>query len=392
MRSDILILKYGEVVMKGLNRSYFDSLIIRRVKQLLADCEGEFKLDYSQSTLCIYGDEDADMEDAAQRMKRVFGIAAVCRAWRCEKDVESIRATVAEHIDELIGGAKTFKCDGRRSDKKFPLTSPELSAEIGGTVLSLKPYLTVDVKNPDVVVRLEVRDKYAAVHGGGEKGAGGMPVGSAGHGMLLLSGGIDSPVAGFLMAKRGLTLDALYFDSPPYTGQAAAEKVEALATKLCAYCGRIFLHTISLTEIQETLMSTCDERLFTVLLRRFMMRLSEMQALDVGAAALITGESLGQVASQTLSALSITNSVPEILPVFRPCIAMDKDEIVQISRYIDTFETSILPYEDCCTVFVPRHPNTRPTMEQILKEEAKLDIQGLCIRAFATRRHKKIMG
>lgn len=392
MRSDILILKYGEVVMKGLNRSYFDSMIIRRVKQLLSDCEGEFKLDYSQSTLCIYGDEDADMEDAACRMKRVFGVAAVCHAWRCEKDVEAIRRTVAEHIDELIGDAKTFKCDGRRSDKKFPLTSPELSAEIGGTVLSMKPYLTVDVKKPDVVVRLEVRDKYAAVHGGGEKGAGGMPVGSAGHGMLLLSGGIDSPVAGFLMAKRGLTLDALYFDSPPYTGQAAAEKVEALATKLCAYCGRIFLHTISLTEIQETLMSTCDERLFTVLLRRFMMRLAEMQALDVGAAALITGESLGQVASQTLSALSITNSVPKILPVFRPCIAMDKEDIVQISRSIDTFETSILPYEDCCTVFVPKHPNTRPTMERILEEEAKLDIQGLCMRAFATRRHKKIMG
>lgn len=392
MRSDILILKYGEVVMKGLNRSYFDSLIIRRVKQLLADCEGQFKLDYSQSTLMIQGDEDADMEDAAQRMKRVFGIAAVCRAWRCEKSLEAIRETVAEHIDELIGDAKTFKCDGRRSDKNFPLTSPELSAEVGGTVLSLKPYLKVDVKNPDVVVRLEVRDKYAAVHGGGEKGAGGMPAGSAGHGMLLLSGGIDSPVAGFLMAKRGLTLDALYFDSPPYTGQAAMEKVETLAKKLCAYCGRIFMHTISLTEIQETLMSTCDERLFTVLLRRFMMRLAEMQALDVGAAALITGESLGQVASQTLPALSITNSVPSVLPVFRPCIAMDKEDIVQISRSIDTFETSILPYEDCCTVFVPKHPNTRPTMEQILKEEAKLDIQGLCMRAFETRRHKKIMG
>ena len=392
MRSDILILKYGEVVMKGLNRSYFDSLIVRRVKQLLAECDGIFKLEYCQSTLMIQGDDDADMEDAAERMKRVFGIAAVCRAWRCEKTVEAIQATVAEHIDELIGDAKTFKCDGRRSDKSFPLTSPALSAEVGGTVLSLKPYLKVDVNTPDVVVRLEVRDKYAAVHGGGEKGAGGMPVGSAGHGMLLLSGGIDSPVAGFLMAKRGLTLDALYFDSPPYTGRAAMEKVEALAGKLCAFCGRIFMHTISLTEIQETLMSTCDERLFTVLLRRFMMRLAEMQALDVGAAALITGESLGQVASQTLSALSITNSVPEILPVFRPCIAMDKEEIVQISRYIDTFETSILPYEDCCTVFVPRHPNTRPTMEQILKEEAKLDIQGLCMRAFETRRHKKIMG
>lgn len=392
MRSDILILKYGEVVMKGLNRSYFDSLIVRRVKQLLADCEGVFKLEYSQSTLMIQGDEDADMEDAANRMKRVFGIAAVCRAWRCEKNVEAIQATVAEHIDELIGNAKTFKCDGRRSDKNFPLTSPALSAEVGGTVLSLKPYLKVDVKNPDVVVRLEVRDKYAAVHGGGEKGAGGMPLGSAGHGMLLLSGGIDSPVAGFLMAKRGLTLDALYFDSPPYTGQAAMEKVEALAGKLCAYCGRIFMHTISLTEIQETLMSTCDERLFTVLLRRFMMRLAEMQALDVGAAALITGESLGQVASQTLAALSITNSVPSVLPIFRPCIAMDKEDIVQISRAIDTFDTSILPYEDCCTVFVPKHPVTRPSMERILEEEAKLDVQGLCMRAFATRRHKKIMG
>ncbi|MBQ3080998.1 MAG: tRNA 4-thiouridine(8) synthase ThiI [Clostridia bacterium] len=392
MRNDILILKYGEVVMKGLNRSYFDSLIIRRVKQLLAECDGSFKLDYSQSTLMIQGDDDADMEDAAERMKRVFGIAAVCRAWQCEKSLEAIQATVAEHIDELIGDAKTFKCDGRRSDKSFPLTSPALSAEVGGTVLSLKPYLKVDVKNPDVVVRLEVRDKYAAVHGGGEKGAGGMPVGSAGHGMLLLSGGIDSPVAGFLMAKRGLTLDALYFDSPPYTGEAAMEKVETLAKKLCAYCGRIFLHTISLTEIQETLMSVCDERLFTVLLRRFMMRLAEMQALDVGAAALITGESLGQVASQTLMALSITNSVPEVLPVFRPCIAMDKEDIVQISRQIDTFETSILPYEDCCTVFVPKHPNTRPTMERILEEEAKLDIEGLCKRAFETRRHKKIMG
>ncbi len=392
MRNDILILKYGEVVMKGLNRSYFDGMIIRRVKQLLTDCEGEFKLDYSQSTLMIQGDEDADMEDAAERMKRVFGIASVCRAWQCEKSLEAIQATVAEHIDELIGDAATFKCDGRRSDKNFPLTSPELSAEVGGTVLALKPYLKVDVKNPDVVVRLEVRDKYAAVHGGGEKGAGGMPVGSAGHGMLLLSGGIDSPVAGYLMAKRGMILDALYFDSPPYTGEAAMEKVETLATKLCAYTGRIFMHTVSLTEIQETLMSTCDERLFTVLLRRFMMRLAEMQALDVGAGALITGESLGQVASQTLSALTITNSIPKILPVFRPCIAMDKEDIVQISRQIDTFETSILPYEDCCTVFVPKHPNTRPTMEQILREEEKLDIQGLCERAFATRRHKKIVG
>ncbi|MBR6594051.1 MAG: tRNA 4-thiouridine(8) synthase ThiI [Clostridia bacterium] len=389
MRSDILLLKYGEVVMKGLNRSYFDNLIVRRVKNLLKTVEGEFTLEYAQSTLCILGNEDADMEDAAEKMKRVFGVASVCRAFRCEKSVESIRETVKEHIEELVGDAKTFKCEGKRSDKSFPLSSPALSAEIGGTVLQLMPHLTVDVNRPDVVIKLEVRDKYAAVHGGGEKGAGGMPNGSAGHGMLLLSGGIDSPVAGYLMAKRGLTLDALYFDSPPYTSEAAAEKVQSLAGALAAYCGRIFMHTISLTEIQETLMSACDERLFTILLRRFMMRLAEKQALDVGAAALITGESLGQVASQTLNALSVTNAVPEI-PVFRPCIAMDKDEIVQISRKIGTFDISILPYEDCCTVFVPRHPNTRPTMEQILEEEAKLDIEGLVERAFATRRHKKI--
>lgn len=389
MRSDILLLKYGEVVMKGLNRSYFDNLIVRRVKNLLKTVEGEFTLEYAQSTLCILGSEDADMEDAAEKMKRVFGVASVCRAFRCEKTVESIRETVKEHIEELVGDARTFKCEGKRSDKSFPLSSPALSAEIGGTVLELMPHLTVDVNRPDVVIKLEVRDKYAAVHGGGEKGAGGMPNGSAGHGMLLLSGGIDSPVAGYLMAKRGLTLDALYFDSPPYTGEAAAEKVESLAVALAAYCGKIFMHTISLTEIQETLMSTCDERLFTILLRRFMMRLAEKQALDVGASALITGESLGQVASQTLNALSVTNLVPDI-PVFRPCIAMDKDEIVQISRKIGTFDISILPYEDCCTVFVPRHPNTRPTMEQILEEEAKLDIEGLVERAFATRRHKKI--
>ncbi len=391
MNNDILLLKYGEVVMKGLNRSYFDSLIVRRVKQLLKTVEGEFTLEYAQSTLCIVGSDGADMEDAAEKMKRVFGIASVCRAWRCEKTVEDIRRTVTEHIDELIGDAKTFKCEGKRSDKSFPLSSPALSGEIGGTVLELKPYLTVDVYKPDVVIKLEVRDKYAAVHGGGEKGAGGMPNGSAGHGLLLLSGGIDSPVAGYLMARRGLTLDAVYFDSPPYTSQAAEDKVAALAEALVSYCGKLHLHTISLTEIQEVLMRDCDERLFTVLLRRFMMRLAEKQAQSIGAAALITGESLGQVASQTLHALTVTNAIPD-LPVFRPCIAMDKDEIVKISRKIGTFETSILPYEDCCTVFVPRHPNTRPTLEQILEEEAKLDIDGLVERAFESRRHRKIVG
>lgn len=391
MKNEVLLLKYGEVVMKGLNRSYFDSLIVRRVKQLLKTVDGSFELEYAQSTLCIVGSDDADMADAAEKMKRVFGVASVCRAWRCDKTVESIRATVAEHLSELVGDAKTFKCEGKRSDKSFPLSSPALSGEIGGTVLELMPQLKVDVVSPEITIKLEVRDKYAAVHGGGEKGAGGMPNGSAGHGMLLLSGGIDSPVAGYLMAKRGLSLDALYFDSPPYTGQAAEDKVNALAEALALYSGKIHMHTISLTEIQDTLRSSCDERLFTILLRRFMMRLAEKQALDVNAAALITGESLGQVASQTLHALTVTDAVPQ-MPVFRPLIAMDKDEIVQISRKIGTFDISILPYEDCCTVFVPRHPNTRPTLEQVLEEEKKLDIEGLTERAFATRRHRKIVG
>ncbi len=390
MKNDILMLKYGEVVMKGLNRSYFDGLIVRRVKKLLEGL-GSFELQYAQSTLCIRGADGADMDEAADRMKRVFGVSSVCRAYSCEKTTEAIKAAVTENLDELLGDAKTFKCEGKRSDKSFPLTSPQLSAEVGAAVLSARPDLKVDVNAPDAVLRIEVRDKYAAVHGGGEKGAGGMPVGSAGHGLLLLSGGIDSPVAGYMMARRGMTLDALYFDSQPYTGALAENKVEQLAKRLSDYSGRIFMHIISLTEIQETLMKSCDERLFTVLLRRFMMRLAEMQALDVGAGALITGESLGQVASQTLHAITVTNAVPQKLPVFRPLIAMDKDDIVHTARSIGTFDISVLPYEDCCTVFVPKHPNTRPTAEQVAAEEEKLDVTGLTNRAFETRRHKKII-
>lgn len=376
--------------MKGLNRSYFDGLIVRRVKKLLEGL-GSFELQYAQSTLCIRGADGADMDEAADRMKRVFGVSSVCRAYSCEKTTEAIKAAVTENLDELLGDAKTFKCEGKRSDKSFPLTSPQLSAEVGAAVLSARPDLKVDVNAPDAVLRIEVRDKYAAVHGGGEKGAGGMPVGSAGHGLLLLSGGIDSPVAGYMMARRGMTLDALYFDSQPYTGALAENKVEQLAKRLSDYSGRIFMHIISLTEIQETLMKSCDERLFTVLLRRFMMRLAEMQALDVGAGALITGESLGQVASQTLHAITVTNAVPQKLPVFRPLIAMDKDDIVHTARSIGTFDISVLPYEDCCTVFVPKHPNTRPTAEQVAAEEEKLDVTGLTNRAFETRRHKKII-
>lgn len=390
MKCDIIILKYGEVVMKGLNRSYFDSLILRRVKRLLEGCAGAFELHYAQSTLCVKGSEGADMDGAFERMKRVFGVASVCKALSCEKTLDAIKATVAANVDGLLGSARTFKCEAKRSDKRFPLTSPELSAELGALISDLRPDLRVDVNNPDVVVITEVRDCYAAVRGGCEKGAGGLPSGSAGRALLLLSGGIDSPVAGYLMARRGLTPDALYFDSPPYTGAQAEEKVVALAQKLCRYCGRIYLHEISLTEIQETLWSTCDRKLFTVLLRRFMMRLAEKLAEELRLSALITGESLGQVASQTLDALCMTNAVPKRLPVFRPCIGMDKEEIVRMARHIGTFETSSLPYPDCCTLFVPRHPNTRPTAGAIAAEEAKIDVEGLTERAYGTRRHRKV--
>lgn len=384
MNSKIILLKYGEVVMKGLNRSYFDNLIIKRVRYLLKTVDGEFSLDYAQSTLCIRGDENADMDTAFEKMKTVFGIASVCLGFECEKSMEAVCRTVSEHMDTLIGGAKTFKCVGKRSDKRFPLNSPQICAEVGGIILEAKPYLKVDVNDPEVSVYIEIRDKYACVHGGGEKGACGMPAGSAGHGLLLLSGGIDSPVAGYLAAKRGLAIDAVYFESPPYTGEAAKQKVVDLATKLSELCGRIYLHTVSVTEIQEVLMEKCDERMFTLLLRRFMVRLAERTARSVGAEALITGESLGQVASQTLQSIAVTNAAAK-MPIFRPCITMDKDDIVVQSRKIGTFDISILPYEDCCTVFVPKHPNIRPELDKILEEEAKIPVDDLVDRAFETK-------
>ena len=383
MNSKIILLKYGEVVMKGLNRSYFDNLIIKRVRYLLKTVDGEFSLDYAQSTLCIRGDENADMDTAFEKMKTVFGIASVCLGFECEKSMDAVCRTVSEHMDTLIGGAKTFKCVGKRSDKRFPLNSPQICAEVGGIILEAKPYLKVDVNDPEVSVYIEIRDKYACVHGGGEKGACGMPAGSAGHGLLLLSGGIDSPVAGYMMAKRGLRVEAVHFESFPYTSERAKEKVLELAKEVTEYSGKMHVNIISLTKIQETLVKSCDEEYFTLLLRRFMMRLAERVARRNGALALITGESLGQVASQTMQALGVTDSAVS-LPVFRPCIGMDKEEIIEIARKIGTFDTSILPYEDCCTVFTPRHPKTRPDLEKVLEQEKRLNIEELEEEAFAT--------
>ena len=380
---EVILLKYGEIVLKGLNRNYFNTVLEKRVRRVLKTVEGEFTLDYAQSTLCVSGNDDADIDEAYSKLKKVFGIATVCRGIQCEKDMEDIKEKLREHIDELLGDAKTFKCNAKRSDKKFPLKSPEISAECGGTILESRPDMKVDVINPQRVITIEIRDRAAFIHGNGEKGAGGVPVGCSGRAMLMLSGGIDSPVAGHMIARRGAAIDAVYFETPPYTGEAAAEKVRTLAEKLTEYCGEIYLHSVSLTEIQETLVSTCKERLFTLLLRRFMVRCASALAERYGAGSLVTGESLAQVASQTMQSLAVTDAVATV-PVLRPCIGLDKDEIVVRAREIGTFETSILPYEDCCTVFTPKHPDTRPDMEEILAEEAKLDVDGLVGRALAT--------
>lgn len=382
----ILLLKYGELVLKGLNRKFFNDKLLSRVKQQLkklTDAEGgSFELEYAQSTLCVRAKDGADINAAAKLMKKVYGIVSVCTAYETEKDMDSILNIIKINARSLIGSAKSFKCEARRSDKKFPLTSPEVCALAGGAVLEVFPDLTVDVHNPDSTVFIEVRDKSAFIHSGGEKGAGGMPNGTNGKALLLLSGGIDSPVAGHLVAKRGVSLDCVYFESPPYTSDLAFDKVKQLAEKLSLYCGSIRLFSVSATEIQEKIFSDCHPEMTTILLRRFMMRLAEKVAERCGAAALVTGESLGQVASQTMPSLVVTDSVAGI-PVFRPCIGLDKEEIVTIARQIDTFETSSLPYEDCCTVFTPRHPNIRPTIEQALREEAKLDVDALIENALS---------
>ena len=380
----VLLLKYGEVVMKGLNRGYFDSLIVKRAKEMLKKAEGNFSLEYAQSTLYISGDDDADMDEAFFILKKLFGIATICIGYQCEKNMDAISSCIKQNIRSLVGKAKTFKCESKRSDKSFPLKSPEISAEVGGVILDSMHDLRVDVRNPDVTIFVEVREKYAYIHNGGEKGLGGMPSGSAGKGLLLLSGGIDSPVAGFMMSKRGISVDCVYFESPPYTSDNAKQKVIDLASKLAEYNGKLYLNCISVTEIQEELMKQCDNKLFTVLLRRFMMRLALKHALRIGAQLLITGESIGQVASQTVPAMAVTDAISTI-PVIRPCAGLDKEEIVKISRAIETFDISVLPYDDCCTVFTPKHPNTRPTLEGVLVEEAKLDVDGLVERAFETR-------
>ncbi len=382
MEKRSILLKYGELILKGDNRSYFDASLLRQIRRKLKPL-GEYRVFSSQSTVFVESEDDSLLDLALPELKKVFGIVSLSIAWRVEKNMDVILKTVGEKIAPGLVGAVSFKADARRSDKKFPLKSPEICREVGGAVLRTlgKNAPKVDVHHPQEVVWVEIREDWAYVHAGKIPGAGGMPYGTSGRALLLLSGGIDSPVAGFRMAKRGAFVDALHFESFPYTSERAKEKVMDLARKLCAYTDTINFASIRLTDLQLALQSACQEEYFTILLRRSMMRLACRVAQRQGCGAIVTGESLGQVASQTMDALRCTDAVAT-LPVYRPLIGMDKEEIVSTSRAIDCFETSILPYEDCCTVFTPRHPKLNPTLEAVLAEEAKLDLAALEDAAF----------
>lgn len=383
MIKEVILCKYGEIVLKGANRVTFESALLKEIRKRMSQF-GAFKVRYMQSTLYIEPQNDeCDMDGAYESAKKVFGIVGVNRAAVCEKNMESIMEVAKSYLPDKLFGTRTFKVEAKRSDKKFPLKSPEIAGEIGGLILSMVKGIKVDVHNPDVVVGVEVRDEYAYVRAGQEKGAGGLPIRTAGRGLLLLSGGIDSPVAGCMMAKRGMEIEALHFDSFPYTSERAKEKVMQLAQEMCEFCSKIHVHTISLTHIQEEIRDKCEEDYFTLLLRVFMMRLAEKCAREYKCAGLITGESLGQVASQTLAALAVTDAQVNI-PVFRPCIGLDKNEIVNYARAYGTFETSILPFEDCCTVFTPRHPKTQPKLDSVMAELSKLDVDMLLDEAYAT--------
>lgn len=377
---EIILIKDGELALKGLNRSSFEAMLMKNIRWRIKPF-GSFELKQSQSTITVNPlDDNADLDSAADEISRVFGIAGFSRAAVAEKDINDILDIAPVYLRDQLNEAKTFKVEAKRSDKKFPLTSPEISALVGEKLLECFPHLSVQVKDPDIKVVVEIRDR-AYIRGNQLKGAGGMPVGSSGRGMLLISGGIDSPVAAYMMAKRGVELVGIHFASPPYTSLRSEEKVHDLLAKVARYSGRIWLNTVPFTEIQEEIREKCPEEYFTIIMRRFMMRISCMLADNSDCHALITGESVAQVASQTMLALGCTDAVATY-PVFRPCIGMDKEEIIKISRQIETFDISIQPFEDCCTVFTPKHPKTRPQLKDVEEAEKALDIDALCKRAY----------
>jgi len=377
---EIILCKYGEIALKGLNKSTFESMMMKSIRRRLKKF-GEINITKAQSTVYVEPvNDNIDVDEVVDRLSKIFGIIKLCRCCVVEKTMDAILNDSIEYIREDMEAARTFKVDAKRSDKKFPYKSPDICNELGGKLLETFPHLSVDVHKPDVTVTVEVREKYAFIHAGKLEGAGGIPVGSSGKAMLLLSGGIDSPVAGYMMSKRGAVIDAIHFEAPPYTSERAKQKVEKLAKKMTEYCGDIAFYCVPFTQIQETLRDKCPEELFTILMRRLMMEIAQRIAVREGCQALVTGESLGQVASQTMYAMVCTDAVCRI-PVFRPCVGLDKTEIIDISRKIDTFETSILPYEDCCTVFTPKHPKTRPELGAVEAAQARVDWEELIQKA-----------
>ncbi|MBE6847815.1 MAG: tRNA 4-thiouridine(8) synthase ThiI [Ruminococcus sp.] len=378
---EIILLKYGELALKGMNRNSFEDMLLRNIRHRLKHI-GSYAYAKAQSTIYITPCADTEeacaalLDAAMPRLHKVFGIAALCRARVCEKNFADIAKQAVPYLQEVLPYVKTFKVEAKRADKAFPMKSPQICTELGGILLEAFPNLTVDVHEPDITVTVEIRDTNAYIHAAKLKGAGGLPVGTAGNGLLLLSGGIDSPVAAWMMAKRGLRITACHFESPPYTSERARMKVEKLVEKLAPWCGSMAFYCVPFTEIQEVLRRECPEEYFTILMRRLMMEIAQRIAAQNDCYAIITGESLGQVASQTLQAINCTDAVSKI-PVLRPLIGMDKTEIVDIARRIDTYETSILPYEDCCTVFTPRHPKLRPRLEEVEAVQSAVDFSAL---------------
>ena len=379
---EIMLLKQGEMVLKGLNRRGFEEKLMGNAKRRLRKY-GAFKVYTRQSATYVEPqDESCDFEGAWQAMGKLFGVAGLCRARACPKDKDAIVACAKEYLGDKLRAAKSFKVESKRADKTFPMTSIHLSQYVGGELHDAFPHLIVDVHHPELTVHVEVRDYEAFVHADAEEGAGGLPVGMGGRALSLLSGGIDSPVASWMIAKRGVIVDMIHYYSYPYTSPEAKEKVLDLARLLVPYIGKTCVHVVPFTRIQEELRRSCPEELFTILMRRFMMRIACAVAEKNGIQALVTGESVGQVASQTLEAMACTNAVCT-LPVLRPVVGMDKEEIVRIARRIGTFETSILPYEDCCTVFTPKHPKTRPQVADLEEAEQALDVGALVAEAVA---------
>ena len=380
---EIFLLKLGEIVLKGANKRQFEDKLRQNIRRRMK-AYGNFDVYIMQSTVYVQPmDEEADVDGAWEACRCIFGLVSLCRCRACEKDLDSIFNTIEEYLGDELECAKSFKVESKRSDKRFPLTSIGISQEIGGRLAEAHPDCMVDVHHPEYTVYVEVRDLAAYVHGPAVPGAGGLPTGVGGRAMCLLSGGIDSPVAAYMMAKRGVEVECVHFFSYPYTSQLARDKVMELARLVTKYCGRMTVNVVSFTQIQEAIRDHCPEEFFTLIMRRFMMEISQRIAKDDGCGALITGENLGQVASQTMQAMAVTGAVVDI-PIFMPLVGMDKEEIVTIARKIGTLETSVLPYEDCCTVFTPKHPKTKPTLGQVLYAEQKLDREALIQEALAS--------